>query len=140
MIILKQLNTAQEVKFIPTRVSQLGDDVQYLINRINVEGASLEALQCLQQNIDYLPNILRLRNETTNEVITQTITCSLERFYFKFSAILNLEQGHFYSMEVFANQNLIHRDKIFCTNQDVETYSVNKDEYVPKGDTIIFYE
>jgi hypothetical protein len=26
--------------------------------------------------------------------------------------------------------NIVYRDKIFCTNQNLETYSINKDAYV----------
>lgn len=35
---------------------------------------------------------------------------------------------------------LIHRDKVFVTNQEIDVYSVNKDEYVQHSDNIIFYE
>lgn len=140
MIVLQESNLAQEVKFIPTRVSDLSYDSQYLLNRVVSELATLEAVQCLNEYIGYLPNLLKLRNETTNVVTTQTISTSVESYYFKFSTILNLEQGHFYTMELFANGNLIHRDKIFCTNQNIDTYSVNSGQYVPKGNDIIFYE
>lgn len=140
MIILQESNLAQEVKFIPTRVSDLSYDSQYLLNRVVSELATLEAVQCLNEFIGYLPNLLKLTNETTKVVTNYVITTSVEKFYFKFTSVLNLEQGHFYSMELFANGNLIHRDKIFCTNQDVSTYSVNQGEYVPKGNDVIFYE
>ena len=99
------------------------------------------------QNVKFIPtrgtnfpNILKLRNETTSEETMQDIICSAESFYVKFSTIFDLDEGHFYTLTLMKDSTLVHRDKIFCTNQNVDTYSVNKDQYVPKGDTIIFYE
>lgn len=110
MIILKPIATAQSVKFIPTR-----------------EG-----------NADKLV----LRNETTNVAteIVIDIQCYCCSFYTEFEAVFNLEEGHFYMAEFKEGNNLVHRDKIFCTSQDVDTYTVNKDEYVVNNQDIIFYE
>lgn len=87
-----------------------------------------------------LPSTLKLRNETTNVQTTQVVTSSFVSFYCQFSAVMSLKQGHFYTMELFSGDTLIHRDKVFCTNQNVSTYSVNQGEYVPSGGNIIFYE
>jgi len=144
MIILKESALAQEVKFIPTRGG--------------------------------VPNELFLKNETTGEVATKYIDCTTESFYSKFSSILTLEEGHFYTLTINQNSdkftidnfnsrvvldggvfegesclytffslfehtsNLIYLDKVFCTNQDIDTYSVNNGEYVANNQNIIFYE
>ena len=144
MILLKALATAQEVKFIPTRTG--------------------------------VPNELFLRNETTNIETSQYIDCTTESFYKKFSEVLTLEEGHFYTLTIKENSDktaidnfgarivanggvyegesclytflsrfdhtstLIHNDKVFVTNQVIDDYSVNKDEYVQHSQNIIFYE
>lgn len=116
MITLKQTTGFQEVKFVPTRLS--------------------EANYCF------------VRNETTNEEVSFQINCSKEGVFLKFKSVLNLVEGHFYSFEikyygVVANKldyHLVNRFKVFCTNQNIEDYSVNKDQYVTKDSNIIFYE
>lgn len=145
MILLQNILTEQTIKFIPTRSG--------------------------------VANELILRNETTNvESQYYYIDCVDESFYKKFSKILTLLEGHFYTFTIYENQKkkeidnfknrvlldggeffdesclyafidlfdfnrvLIHRDKVFVTNQDIDTFSVNKDVYVQKADNIIFYE
>lgn len=44
--------------------------------------------------------------------------------------IFNLVENHFYNLTITDGTSVIYRDKIFCTNQSVGEYSVNKDEYV----------
>ena len=117
MIILKESTALQTVKFVPTR-------------------------------LDIDANYLFLTNETTNETTSFQINVFRKSFYSYFKKAFALKASHFYTIElkyygVIDNKldyHLVHRDKIFCTNQDIDTFSVNKDQYVPKGDTIIFYE
>jgi len=108
VIVLKEIGTAQTVRFIPTRKSS---------------GTSLI-----------------LRNETTNVSTTYSITTSATSYYSTFSKILTLEEGHFYEMTILDGEDLVYRDKVFCTNQTIATYSLNKDEYVESTQNIIFYE
>lgn len=108
MIILRQSEEAQTVKFIPSRLSNA--------------------------------NKLVLTNETTNEVVNYDIECFDESFYKTFTQILNLEQDHFYTADFFLDDVLAHKDRVFCTNQDVDTFSVNNGVYVAKTSNIIFYE
>ena len=144
MIVLKAVGTSQEIKFIPTRLG--------------------------------IPNELFLKNETTNVQTNQYIDCTTESFYSKFSEIVALEEGHFYSLIINENSDkttidnfasrvvadsgvyeaesclytflsayehtnkLIYRDKVFVTNQDVDTYSINNDEYINRSENIILYD
>jgi hypothetical protein len=144
MKILKAIGTAQIIKFIPTRSG--------------------------------VPNELFLRNESTDVETNQYIDCTTESFYSKFSEIVTLEEGHFYSLTINENSDkyaidnlvsrvvaeggvfeaesclytflalfehtsrLVHRDKVFVTNQDIDTYSVNNNEYVNRSENIILYE
>jgi len=108
MIVLKEIGTAQTVRFVPTR-----------------RNAGIR---------------LFLRNETTNVEVEYSITCTQVSYYLTFSKILNLEEGHFYTIVIKQDDELIFRDKVFCTNQTIGAYSVNKDEYVQNDQNIIFYE
>ena len=108
VIVLKEIGTAQTVRFIPTRRSS---------------GTSLI-----------------LKNETTNASTTYSITTSVTSYYSTFSKILTLKEGHFYEMTILDGAELVYRDKVFCTNQTIATYSINKDEYVENNQNIIFYE
>jgi len=144
MILLKQIATAQQIKFIPTRNGK--------------------------------PNELILKNETTGVQSQYYIDCTTESFYTKFSKILDLKEGHFYTLTINENSDktnidnfasrvvadggtyegesclyvfyslfahtttLIHLDKVFVTNQEIDTYSINKNEYVQNSSNIIFYE
>jgi hypothetical protein len=144
MKILKAIGTAQIIKFIPTR--------------------------------DGVPNELFLKNESTNEQTNYYIDCTNESFYTKFSKIVALEEGHFYSLTINQNSDkyaidnfasrvvaeggvyeaesclytflalfehtskLIYKDKVFVTNQDIDTYSVNNNEYINRSENIILYD
>jgi hypothetical protein len=108
VIVLKEIGTAQTVRFIPTRRSS---------------GTSLI-----------------LKNETTNASTTYSITTSATSYYSTFSKILILKEGNFYEMTILDGAELVYRDKVFCTNQTIATYSINKDEYVENNQNIIFYE
>mgnify|MGYP003643778480 CR=1 FL=1 len=85
-------------------------------------------------------NTMMLRNETTNLIITESITCIEGCFYLYFDKVFNLKENHFYEIILKYDDILVHRDRIFCTNQPVLSYSVNKDEYIATNDNIIFYE
>lgn len=108
MIVLKEIGTAQTIRFIPTRKNS---------------GTSMV-----------------LRNESTKVSTTYSITTTATSYYSTFTKILDLKQGHFYEMTILDGTDLVYRDKVFCTNQTIETYSVNKDEYVENQQNIIFYE
>jgi hypothetical protein len=144
MIVLKEIGTSQEIKFIPTRSG--------------------------------VPNELLLKNETTDVQTNQYIDCTDESFYSKFSEIVALEEGHFYSLTINENSDkttidnfsarvvadsgvyeaesclytflelfehttkLIYRDKVFVTNQDINTFSINNNEYINRSENIILYD
>lgn len=144
MILLKAQASEQIVKFIPTR--------------------------------DGVPNELYLRNETTNVETNQYIDCITESFYSKFNEVLNLVEGHFYTLTIKENQKkkeidnfgsrvvadggdyeaesclytfldlfdfntiVVHNDKVFVTNQVIDSFTINKNEYVQNLENVILYE
>ena len=125
MIILKEQIQAQTIKFIPRL---------------------------------YSADILILRNETTNVSTTYNSTFTTDGYYLKCDLVLDLKENTFYNLTVlnsalpfttdnniikvdsdiltadmttFSDENsLIYRDKIFCTNQNKDDYTVNQNQYV----------
>jgi hypothetical protein len=117
MVILKNSNSVQRFSFIPTRM-------------------------------DYA-NYLVITNETTDETITKSINVRYQSYYSYFEMVFDfLEEGHFYNVKLQyygvingkLDYHLAHRDRIFCTNQTIADYSVNKNEYIESPQNIIFYE
>jgi predicted nucleic-acid-binding Zn-ribbon protein len=75
-----------------------------------------------------------VKSETENKLVyTQDHTgdFSLVKYYRQLSAIFDLKQDNFYTIEIKdSSNNIIYRDKIFCTNQTILDYSVNNGNYV----------
>lgn len=100
---------------------------------------------------------LFLRDDSTNSSITYAITnATIERNYLVFENSFNLIENHFYDLKLEtinsfwntnysfwqlendlwnvddANDQVIYKDKIFCTNQDItnnKMYELNKNQY-----------
>ena len=73
-----------------------------------------------------------IKDETTNtEVFTSTATAfTALDYYFQYSSVFTLVENTMYMLEIKDGTNVIFKDKIFCTNQNVTTYSVNDNEYI----------
>tara|TARA_B100000424_G_scaffold38652_1_gene25988 strand:- start:53 stop:403 length:351 start_codon:yes stop_codon:yes gene_type:complete len=78
-----------------------------------------------------------LRDDSTNTSTTySSISTSTDKNYLVISQALNpiLVEGRFYDMTVKEGSSVIYKDKIFCTNQTISSYSVNSGEYTtPTG-------
>ena len=102
------------------------------------------------QTIKIIPRVyalsvtLRLRDDSSNTSVDLLVTGTKVRNYLELSAVFDLKEGRFYDLKVYngqgsiTEQDIIYRDKIFCTNQSTnqsnnEHYSVNKNEYVEKS-------
>ena len=67
-------------------------------------------------------------NREVNETSISTITVS---GFLTISDQFKLQQDKFYSLDIFdsSDSTLIFRDKIFCTNQTINDYTMNEGEY-----------
>ena len=78
-----------------------------------------------------------LRDDSTNTSTTYgSISTSTDKNYLVISQALSpvLVEGRFYDMTVKEGSSVIYKDKIFCTDQTISSYSVNSGEYtVPTG-------
>jgi len=87
------------------------------------------------QEFSFIPRELNattivLRNETTNVETIINTEFYLSDYYLTVVSVFDLKENTFYNLTVKNNNDIVYKDKIFCTNQDLDTYSVNKNEYV----------
>ena len=103
MIILQDSDSSQTIKFIPRSYSSA---ITYTIS---------------------------ITSETENKsVYSQDVSNSfnLQAYYREYNAIFNLKENNFYMLEITDDSNnVIFRDKIYCTNQTIADYSVNDGVY-----------
>lgn len=90
----------------------------------------------------YTADRMELKNETTGETTSYDITVTQTDYYAVISKIVTLKEGNFYGLTVYDGVDIIYKDKVFCTNQTVSTYSVNNNEYtnVTTDNEFIIYE
>lgn len=105
MIVLQKSDSAQTISFIP---------------RSYAEGTTYT---------------IKITNETTNKVVhnQNATTFTLVDYYYQHSGTFSLKEDTMYTLEITAGNDLIYRDKIFCTNQTISSYSVNHNEYTEQG-------
>jgi capsular polysaccharide biosynthesis protein len=78
---------------------------------------------------------IKIINETTNkEVYSDTTTSfTLVKYYYQYTDTFTLLEDTLYTLEITAGSDVIYRDKIFCTNQTVSSYSVNNNAYTEQS-------
>ena len=72
--------------------------------------------------------VIKLEGGEQDETIN--ITPTTDRYYLSVTEALTLVENNFYQLTVYNGSDVVYKDKIFCTNQVIEDYTVNKDEYV----------
>jgi hypothetical protein len=71
---------------------------------------------------------VKVRNESTNGIETlSNVSTTQDKGYLVFSTAYDLEEAFMYELTILDGSNVIYKDKIFCTNQDIASYSVNID-------------
>lgn len=75
-------------------------------------------------------NQLTITDESENKTTTVAIIANGDFSYFHaVEAIFNLTENRFYMLELLFNGVRVFYDKVFCTDQAVNTYSVNNGQY-----------
>ncbi len=106
-------------------------------------GVIILTTSATQQNIsiiprEYVSNItISLRDDSTNVSVEYIITDATTignylNFNITFSPVL--VENHFYDIEIVNASKVIYRDRIFCTDQDIDQttndhYKLNKDQF-----------
>ena len=93
------------------------------------ESASPQTFKFIPRS--YEADSMTLTNEQTNEVFTYEISPTNTTYYLSVTEILDTIENNTYILKVYNGTHVIYYDKVFCTNQDTDTYSVNDGEYVP---------
>ena len=100
MIILTTSATAQELKFIPR---------EYSADSITI-----------------------IDQDTNTPVIYAALTFVKEKYYLKGNVVFSplLVEDRFYTLKVSNGSDIVYRDMIFCTDQVISTFLINKDQFV----------
>ncbi|NBU46483.1 MAG: hypothetical protein EBS34_03390 [Flavobacteriales bacterium] len=88
-------------------------------------------------------NQMVVKDEQTNTTVTSTfVSNTIGDYVNTIIGQFSLKQNHFYTIEFKSNGVLCHKDRIFCTNQNIDTFSVNNQQYTPNSttNTYIVYE
>ena len=97
--------------------------------KILKESAIAQTLSIIPRSYVYLINYV-ITDEQTNVAVT--VSDFIPVFNNGYIEILNtfdLKENKFYKLDVYNGTTLIYRDKIFCTNQDIDTYNINNGVY-----------
>lgn len=91
--------------------------------------------QAEPQSISFIPrdmvaNTIILRNETTGVETTIAAEFYLSDYYITATSVFSLKENTFYNLTIKNGSNIVYKDKIFCTNQANDTYTVNQNQYV----------
>jgi len=91
--------------------------------------------QLTEQSLTFIPREMNattivLRNETTAEIRTIEAIFSLDSYYLTTTTIFALKEFTFYNLTILNGVDVVYKDKIFCTNQVIEDYTVNQNQYV----------
>jgi len=144
MIVLQPIGTSQVIKFIPTRVGIcneliLTDDTtkvsvrQYIDSTIESFYSKFSAIVTIEEGKYY--DLVINENQIKTEIDAFAARVVADGgTYVNESCLYTFLEGFDY------NTTLIHRDKVFCTAQNVDDYTINSGQYVADSQTIIFHD
>jgi len=99
----------------------------------------------LGNEVNVQPFRMQITDEQTNTLVvsTQSFGQSQGDYVNLIQHTYGLIEGHFYNLELQNSSNdIIYKDRIFCTAQPLVTFSVNNNQYVSNSTTndFIVYE
>jgi len=86
---------------------------------------------------------VEITDDQTNEtIIVQVWDYTAGDYYSTLEVEVALVENHFYNLVLKDGTNIVYRDRIFCTDQPIVTFSVNNGQYVSNAttNTFIVYE
>jgi hypothetical protein len=86
---------------------------------------------------------VEITDDQTNETVTvEEWTFTEGDYYSTLLVEVELVENHFYNLVLKDGTNIVYRDRIFCTDQPIVTFSVNNGQYTSNAttNTFIVYE
>jgi hypothetical protein len=105
-----------------------------------LQSASAQQVSFIPRSMDAYS--ITLRNESTQVETVILPSFFKNEYYLTATTVFTLVENHFYNFTVKdISGNIIYLDKIFCTNQTADDYTINNGAYInaAASDTI-FYE
>ena len=92
------------------------------------------------QTVSFIPRSYNSSNTYTIDIVSEsenksiynatTSTFNPVKYYHQYTAVFsNLKQDNYYMLTISEGSNVVFKDKIFCTNQVVQDYTVNNNQY-----------
>jgi hypothetical protein len=78
----------------------------------------------------YVFDKIVFKNETTKVVQEYNVSPLRVDQYGYAELVLDLKEQEFYQLKVYSGTDVVYYDKVFCTNQDVNDYSINDGVYI----------
>jgi hypothetical protein len=102
----------------------------------------------LTQTFNFIPrssnfDLVQITDELLNTtVVIDTYTFTQGDYFSTLESEFNLVENRFYILTIKDGNQTVYKDKIFCTNQSLITFSVNNGQYVSNSTTneFIVYE
>ncbi len=93
--------------------------------------------QTLPQTLYIIPRsypdkiTLLIQDDVTKNETEDPVDVAMSNYYLGIPYAFDLKEGHFYTFIVkeFGTEEVIYLGRIFCTNQPIETYSINDGNY-----------
>lgn len=91
---------------------------------------------------DVADRIVFIDEETNVSETIENVSFTSGAYYLQTSIVLPIKENKSYRVLVYNNNEVVYTGKIYCTNQSVDTYTINKDEYVQRSteNEFIIYE
>jgi hypothetical protein len=77
---------------------------------------------------------LKLYDQTRNTTVEIEPVIELSGDYYYVSGVFSLKQNNWYVISLIYGETEIFKDTVFCTNQEVENYSINAGVYIAEPD------
>lgn len=103
----------------------------------------LNTAQNLYATIDGLEaDAIVLKDEETNTEETIECVFSIDKYYATTNLVFPIKQNKFYTLTILNGTDVVYKDKIFCTNQIIEEFSINNNVYTQRTseNEFIIYE
>lgn len=101
---------------------------------------SAQTLNCIPRGVF---DTLTITDEQTNETqVVAIVSQTFGDYVSSVTAVFNLIEGRFYSLNLLNGSDVMYKDKIFCTDKSIVNFSVNDGQYVSNAteNTFIVYE